>query len=192
MPKTKTKKNLYAEFEDATPKTDALEMISTNVKLAKIAQEAIANIEEKLEAKKEELRTLVEKTIPEIMDENDIEKIDAHGLSVTLKKIVRGSMSQRDPARLAKSLAWLRKNGYGEIINVEMALDVAGMTEREALKLAKRLKSEGLSPGLKESVHHSTLNAFLSEKLEEGVSIPKSFNLFEQRIAKFKAVKSRK
>jgi hypothetical protein len=64
--------------------------------------------------------------------------------------------------------------------------------EAETKKLSARLKKAGYSYEQKESIHASTLKAFVREQTQAGVVLPDCFNVYVKDVAKLVAPKKKK
>lgn len=69
--------------------------------------------------------------------------------------------------RRQEAFAWLEEHGYGGIIKSSVTVEFGRKEINEARRLQDHLSQEGLSAELKEEVHHSTLKAFVKERLAD-------------------------
>lgn len=141
--------------------------------------------EEALKAAKERSRVLREETIPNMMLELSIKDLTLDsGQKLTLSQEVYASIPV-DKADAAFS--WLNKHGFGGIIKTEVKTEYGKGERALAEKLAIELCDRGLNTIFKESVHTSTLKAFLKEQIRDGKKCP--MDLFGARpvmVAKIK------
>lgn len=153
--------------------------------LAKLAQEqidaehAVELAEINLKAKKEALRLISEGTIPEVMEELELDTITTNtGLTVTIKDALKASITQ---ANKPKALAWLRKHKHEKIIKAKLIVTPAD--DKENVTLQKKLEKYQVEAT--EGVHASTLKSFVKELLEDGKNIPeKLFGIHKYRVSK--------
>lgn len=91
-----------------------------------------------------------------------------------------GFVAERDTVYTAKipdekrqeALQWFEQQGHGDLVKSVVEI-VFGMQEHdERLRLFKLLKDNGFEYWTNESVHHSTLKAFVKRELKAGRVIP--------------------
>lgn len=147
-------------------------------RLVQLAELMVAKELEYAEKEKElaELRTvclrLEREDIPMLMAEVGLSEIKlANGKKVTLKEEVDAKITE---ANKPKAFAWLLDHGYGGIIKTLVAVQFGKGEHDEAAKIAATLQSKYKDHvvALDESVHHSTLKAFVKERMKEGEAIP--------------------
>ena len=147
----------------------------------------IGNVEEKLKRLKDQQRELSEQLIPDKLAQ----------LGVTDLKLSDGSRISADPfysARisadnLAAAHAWLRDQGHGDIIKNTLTLTFGQGDDVIAKELGELLASKGHLPDQKETVHPSTLRAFVKEQIESGngefdQDIQKKFSVYQGKRTK--------
>lgn len=119
---------------------------------------------------KEKARTLREETIPNAMTELGLTSLTLeNGQALSIKQEVYASISA---SQAPLAFDWLNENGFGGLIKTEVTT-LYGKGERDAAqKLVAKLTNEGLNANFKESVHPSTLKAFLKEQIAEGNPCP--------------------
>lgn len=176
----------YSAYEDEKPAIGH-NLQSLLTELADKHQAAVALVEEltaKLEVAKEELKRLSEKEIPDIL-------ADMRG-SFTLPDGRKISVDERIHAGLSKEREfaghlWLEKNGYGNLMKREFVISFDKEDEEWAKEFEKELKNRAkpLNSKTKRTVHSQTLQAWVREKMKEGVDIPKDiFGVHVKRTTK--------
>jgi hypothetical protein len=136
---------------------------------------------------------LKEKELKDLVDEaKKIEEIDLpnamleigmrtfrlnDGAAINVKKFYGASIKVEN--RSAAYL-WLEAQGHESLIKTKVVTDFGkGHNEREEAKKFKQdLLADGFNASLDESVHHSTLKAFVKEQIEQGVVLPDLFTVF--------------
>lgn len=150
-------------------------------------EDEVATIEEQLKLKKQELRAVAEKDLPEALLNEGVEQIKLeNGRVISIKTSYHASIPE---ARKGEAFGWLRANGYDGIIKRDVIAkfgkgedDLAG-----ALFNYLRKKLPNVEVTDKETVHASTLKAFVKERIEEGENIPmEAFGVFVVTEAKIK------
>lgn len=149
--------------------------------LAEQLAEATANakrLDEELKAAKKLQRQIEEEDLPTLMDELGLTEIRLK--SGELVKIQRDCQTSITEATHDKAMEWLVENGFGGIIKTGVVVEFGRGEIKEADKAAKALAKKYPQTVSNESVHHSTLKAFVMEQLREGKPLPTDlFNLRE-------------
>jgi hypothetical protein len=143
----------------------------TNLARQQIATEfEIEQHEAKLVELKEKLKQLQEVDLPLAMAEADVSNVVlADGRKLTIKNEVYASIP-KDKTRDA--FRWLNDHGFGDIIKGDVKITFGRGQEEMARGLFDELDHRGLHPLLNQTVHPSTLKAFVKEQLEKGTNIP--------------------
>lgn len=147
------------------------------------AELKVEEIEEQLKAAKKELNDIAEKRIPELMERADMESVTtASGKKVVVAETLRASIPK---ARRGEAYRWLDESGNGSIIKRKVQAQFAKNEEAEAQALLERLREVFPLAEIEESVHASTLKAFVKERLENGEEVDADlFGVFVQKRAK--------
>jgi hypothetical protein len=130
----------------------------------------VAEIESTLKAKKEELRLTQEQELPDAMQQAGLTQIVlSTGEKISINEFYSAYISK---ANQQQAYQWLLDNGHDGIIKNEVSLKFnrgeSGIVDETVLAL----KSRGLAPEVKQSIHPSTLKAFVKEQLTTGNDIP--------------------
>ena len=138
-------------------------------KQVELAQE-LASLEEAVKAKKEEFRATSEQELPEAMQAAGLtELVLSTGEKITITEFYNAHISK---VNQETAYNWLVSNGHAGLIKNEVSLKFARDQERIAEETVSALKARGLSPEIRQSVHPSTLKAFVKEQLTSGKDIP--------------------
>jgi hypothetical protein len=165
-------------------------MISLNEmsKLAKALLEADENVDKvtkQLKKASEAARVLREETIPNAMHELELEKLKLNtGQEISIKQEVYCSIPKANKEACFK---WLIKNKFGGLIKVALGVKFGVKEMVKAKKLFLELQKAGLSPDFGQTIHASTLKAFLKDEMAKGTKLP--MDLFGARpvwVAKIK------
>lgn len=151
---------------------------------------AIAKLEDELELKKERLRVVITDLIPGIMQEMNVTelKLDSK-VKIVVQPKVKASITKVNEKQ---AFDWLVKNKFGGLIKSSVVAEFPRDEIEQAREVVAALQEDGIDAALKESVHPQTLNAFVSERLEEGQALPECFSVFEYREAKITLPKVKK
>jgi flagellar hook-length control protein FliK len=138
-------------------------------KQLKLASE-VSELEADLKAKKEELRLTSEQELPDAMQQAGLTQITlSSGEKISINEFYNAHISK---ANQEKAYEWLVTNGHEGLIKNEVLLKF-GREETEVVdQTVFALQSRGLSPEVRQSVHPSTLKAFVKEQITNGNDIP--------------------
>lgn len=150
------------------------------------AELLVVEKEQELAEAKLAVSDISEKRIPEAADGLEGKFALSDGRSMTVKEEIRSSIAgeKRVPA-----IQWLDANQFGHIVKRELVFQFAKGDNERFKAFQEHVKKLELPLVMKEqfSVHHATLNAWVKERLKEGIDLPKEvFGIFRQRIAKVK------
>tara|TARA_Y100000034_G_scaffold80889_1_gene96984 strand:- start:263 stop:838 length:576 start_codon:yes stop_codon:yes gene_type:complete len=130
----------------------------------------VAQITADLKAKKEELRLTSEQELPDAMQAAGLTQITlSTGENISIKEFYSAHISKANQVIAYK---WLLDHGHEGLIKNEVLLKF-GREESEIVEqTVSALQSRGLSPEVRQSVHPSTLKAFVKEQFTTGNDIP--------------------
>lgn len=177
-------------YEDDTP-IDAV----TYESLAGLAQQQmrleleLAQAEETLRAKKDELEQIAAKVIPDVMNTLGVKKFTfTDGSELVLGDLLGASISK---ANQPAAYAWLRDHNFGDIIKNVLSVKFPAGAEDEARKVSEAITELGHAAEAKESVHAGTLKSFVREQINQGADIPLNlFSVWSGQRAKIKQPKN--
>ena len=164
--------NIVDLFEETTEKKvtklDDNELKTLNESITRFLRIGgmIGNTEERLRKLKEQYRQLSEEDLPQKMTElgmQDLRLEDGSRITIDMFYATRINKNNRDAAH-----EWLREQGHGDIIKNQVSVSFGKGEDETALETMALLEKEGLFPDQKESVHPSTLKAFVKERIESG------------------------
>ncbi len=163
-------------FEDIFDEADALADVDegTGKQLSQLVRQ-LRNIEQQIEDTEQHLKTLkAEKqklsieSIPNLMDEMGVERLDVDGVSVERKLIVQASIPV---ANREEAFEWLRDNHLDDIIKNDVVCSFGKGQDNLAGDVVGILQEKGFPVTTKTYVHPSTLKAFVKERFENGKPI---------------------
>ena len=144
--------------------------------IAKLAEDIaqkeadVAALEEKLKDAKKALLRLTDEELPLLMTELGVSSFKlSDGSQVEIKKTYGASIpvNSREEA-----FEWLRSNGHGDMVKNVVSVGFGMGEDSMAAEFKDLAMSKGLHPDQKESVHPSTLRAFVKDRVEEGAEFP--------------------
>ena len=163
-------------FEDFFDEADTLTKVSTEtsknlsnlVRQLRKVEDEIEDAENHVKSLKAEKHKLSIDTIPALMDEMGMERLDVDGVTVNRKMIVHASIPL---ARREEAYTWLRENGCDDIIKNVISCSFGKGQDNLAGNAIGMLREQGFDPEQKTSVHPSTLKAFVKERVTDGKPI---------------------
>ena len=147
-----------------------LSTVSTLANKQLLLAQELATLEEAVKAKKEELRLTSEQELPEAMQTAGLTEIVlSTGEKITISEFYNAHISK---ANQETAYQWLVQNGHEGLIKNEVSLKFGREEDLIAQETVQALKARGLAPEIRQSVHPSTLKAFVKEQLTSGRDIP--------------------
>jgi hypothetical protein len=163
-------------FDDIFDEGQALANVDTGtgkqlsqlVRALRGVEQQIEDAENHLKLLKQDKHRMSVETIPQLMDEMGVERLDVDGVTVERKMIVSASI----PAdRKDEAFAWLRENGCDDIIKNDVTCSFGKGQDNSAKNVISILEDAGFEPSTKTHVHPSTLKAFVKERVTDGKPI---------------------
>ena len=152
-----------------------------NVEITDIAQQCIklkekedeiAELEDKLKAKKAEADDISARVIPELLQEQGLQEIKlADGSKVSVKKEFRANLP-KDDLRRESAYQWLRDQGLGDIIKNNVTVSFGRGEDNKAQQLLDLAVANGFQPQQKSDVAWNTLTALYEERVKAGLDMP--------------------
>ena len=139
---------------------DRLVTIVTIARLIESLTDEIDADTKVLETKTERLKDLSERQLPDLLQNVGLKELSlVGGRKVSIKTDYFASI----PKGSAATYAWLRERNMGGIIKTEIQVDKSHL---------RQLAAASIPYETNESVHHSTLRAFVKEQFEAGNELP--------------------
>ena len=130
----------------------------------------VAELEADLKAKKEELRLTSEQELPDAMQAAGLTQIKLNsGENISINEFYNAHISK---ANQEKAYEWLTQIGHEGLIKNEVLLKFGREESLVVDETVSALQARGLSPQVRQSVHPSTLKAFVKEQFTSGNDIP--------------------
>lgn len=140
-------------------------------------QSEVDQLDAKLKEAKQRLQRTEREDLPDLMAEAGLTEIKLEdGSRVTIKEEVDAKITDKTRPQ---ALKWLLENGFGGLIKTQVALAFGRGDHDAATTVRDQLSEEYDGVELKEEVHHSTLKAFVKERMAAGDKIPMDlFNVY--------------
>ncbi len=137
----------------------------------------LKRLEDEVKAAKKALLQTERTDLPDLMMELGLTQIKLeNGMVVDVKEDCTASLTA---ATKDAAFKWMIENNFGGLIKTEVSIPYGRGDREQAVELVKTLDAQDIKADLSESVHHSTLKAFVKERLAEGDAIPMElFNVF--------------
>lgn len=135
-------------------------------------QTELAEAEEKVKELKDIVTRIEREDLPALMAEVGLQEVRLmSGQLISIKEEVNASISA---ANRSAAHAWLLANGFGGIIKTGVTVIFGKGEHEDAEKIASELQNRynDHEVDLDESVHPSTLKAFVKERMKAGDSLP--------------------
>ena len=130
----------------------------------------LEELEASVKAKKEELRLTSEQELPDAMQAAGLTQIKlSTGENIAISEFYNAHISK---ANQEIAYTWLLANGHEGLIKNEVLLKFGREETAVVDETVAALKSRGLAPEIRQSIHPSTLKAFVKEQLTTGNDIP--------------------
>lgn len=159
----------YSESSQASNQS-TLETITKECNKLVDLEVQISELTSKLSTLQAEARQLSEKTIPDLMDVVGVKMLKlSNDKKLEVVPVVSGSIGK---GKAEEAFAWLRNNGYGDLIKRNVSVEFGKGDDEKATRLKALIEQAGYSTKDKSDVHHMTLVAWAKEQLGKGVKIP--------------------
>ena len=177
--KFKDEINFEADQQDAMKKTEGIQSLADQVERLELCDDRIADIENDLKMMKKKRDHISGEVIPTMMSEMGLADLKLHDGSH-----LKVSTSQRATITEANNEAafnWLRENGLGDIIKIEISVSFGRIEDNKAADYAELAKGQGFQPTQKMKVEPMTLKALVRERIEAGKEMPTEiFGIFSE------------
>ena len=168
---SKTLTNIF-EYDAGALKVedDQISGIAALAKRAKLLEKEVEELDDVLKERKDQLRKMLEETIPEALTELGMKSFTmADGSKIDVKPFYGASVPE---ARRAEAFEWLRSKGYDDIIKNTVSVRFGRGEDELCEKLLGLLGSEGFPAEQAEKIEPQTLKAWVREMTEQGNEFP--------------------
>ena len=163
--------NLFEKDAEAFKVADNdLAGVSAMARRAKELEKEIEDMELIVKERKEQYRKLTEEALPEAMTGLGMKGFDMEdGSKVTLKPFYSASITE---ARRSEAFAWLRANGFDDIIKNTVSVRFGKGEDELCARLLDLLRQQRFPAEQAEKVEPMTLKAWVKEQVERGNAFP--------------------
>jgi len=170
------------DFEDvATELTKVgegeLKGVADLVRQQLVLEQRVEDLETELKRAQQDLAKVAGELLPEALAEHGLSELKmADGSKITVSQVVQAHISKD---KQEDAFDWLRENDFDDLIKNVVSLEFGKGEDNQARDVMEALTNRGYWPQNKQSVHPSTLKAFVKEQLEKGSEIPSDlFGIF--------------
>lgn len=157
------------------------QLVELGNKMVKLKEE-IAVMQDELTEKVKQMEQIECSTLPDMMESLGMAEFKLEdGSSISIKSIIKASLpsmsginrakdQQRDALiqRLTEGMAFLRSNGGDALIKNQITVEIPKGEDAKAKEAVGQIEALGLHAHQGESVHSSSLSAWVKEKLGNG------------------------
>lgn len=151
-------------------KTSDLKNVAELSRQIKQTEDKLASLEEEAKQTKKDLLRLTDNELPALMAEIGLSEAKLEDGSRVSVKPTYGATITSDNHDAA--MAWLRENDFGDIIKNEIKAAFGAGEDQAAASFVQAAAEVGVDVTQKEGVHHSTLRAWVKERMESGEEFP--------------------
>lgn len=149
---------------------EGLKSIADVARRIRETEDEIAKVDTYLKEKKKELLKMTDEDLPSMLQELGVSSFTLDdGSKVDVKPLYGASIPV---PRKEEAYKWLRDNGYDDIIKNVVSCSFGRGEDRDAANLIDAAQTLGFHPEQSESVHSSTLRAWVRERVESGDEFP--------------------
>lgn len=170
------------DFEDvATELTRVndgeLKAVADLVRQQLVLEQRVEDLETELKRTQQDLAKVAQELLPEALAEHGLSELKmADGSKITVAQFVQAHISKD---KQEDAFDWLRQHEFDDLIKNVVSLEFGKGEDNQARDVMEALTNRGYWPQNKQSVHPSTLKAFVKEQVEKGAEIPSDlFGIF--------------
>lgn len=181
------------DFEDvATELTQVgdndLKAVADLVRQQLVLERRIEDLEDELKRAQQSLAKISQDILPEALAEHGLSELKMEdGSKITVSQFIQAHISKE---KQEEAFDWLREHDFDDLIKNVVSLEFGKGEDDHARDVMETLTNRGYWPQNKQSVHPSTLKAFVKEQVEKGAEIPS--DLFGVFIGKKAVIKKGK
>lgn len=181
------------DFEDAAIELTNvgdkdLKAVADLVRQQLVLERRIEDLEDELKRAQQNLAKISQEILPEALAEHGLSELKMDdGSKITVSQFIQAHISKE---KQEDAFDWLREHNFDDLIKNVVSLEFGKGEDDHARDVMETLTNRGYWPQNKQSVHPSTLKAFVKEQVEKGAEIPS--DLFGVFIGKKAVIKKGK
>lgn len=159
--------------EDNTNEASTLSRLINAANEQELLTTLITDAEEQLKQRKEDLRRVVEDTIPTLLSESGLQGLTLRsGKTISIKKSYFASIPKKDPVKATAAFKWLFDNGYKDTVKRVIKAPIESSREETFSELEDYMAENNIQFDLTRDINAQTLKKIVKETMEEGKDIP--------------------
>jgi hypothetical protein len=170
------------DFEDAVIELTQvgdkdLKAVADLVRQQLVLERRIEDLEDELKRTQQNLAKISQEILPEALAEHGLSELKMEdGSKITVSQFIQAHISKE---KQEEAFDWLRDHDFDDLIKNVVSLEFGKGEDDHARDVMETLTNRGYWPQNKQSVHPSTLKAFVKEQVEKGAEIPSDlFGIF--------------
>jgi len=170
------------DFEDAVIELTKvgdkdLKAVADLVRQQLVLERRIEDLEDELKRTQQNLAKISQEILPEALAEHGLSELKMEdGSKITVSQFIQAHISKE---KQEEAFDWLRDHDFDDLIKNVVSLEFGKGEDDHARDVMETLTNRGYWPQNKQSVHPSTLKAFVKEQVEKGAEIPSDlFGIF--------------
>lgn len=170
------------DFEDAATELTQvgdkdLKAVADLVRQQLVLERRIEDLEDELKRTQQNLAKISQEILPEALAEHGLSELKMEdGSKITVSQFIQAHISKE---KQDEAFGWLREHDFDDLIKNVVSLEFGKGEDDHARDVMETLTNRGYWPQNKQSVHPSTLKAFVKEQVEKGAEIPSDlFGIF--------------
>lgn len=165
-----------------------LKAVADLVRQQLVLERRIEDLEDELKRAQQNLAKISQEILPEALAEHGLSELKMEdGSKITVSQFIQAHISKE---KQEDAFDWLREHNFDDLIKNVVSLEFGKGEDDHARDVMETLTNRGYWPQNKQSVHPSTLKAFVKEQVEKGAEIPS--DLFGVFIGKKAVIKKGK
>lgn len=170
------------DFEDAATELarvsdSSLRAVADLVRQQLALERRVEDLEQDLKRAQQDLNKISQELLPEALSSHGLSELRMDdGSRVTVSQYIQAHISKE---KQDAAFDWLRQHEFDDLIKNVVSLEFGKGEDEAANEVLDMLSQQGFDPVNKQSVHPSTLKAFVKEQIEKGSEIPSDlFGIF--------------
>ena len=165
-----------------------LKSVADLVRQQLVLEQRVEDLESELKRAQQDLAKVAQEMLPEALAEHGLSELKMDdGSKITVSQFIQAHISKD---KQEEAFDWLRDHEHDDLIKNVVSLEFGKGEDDHARDVMEVLTNRGYWPQNKQSVHPSTLKAFVKEQVEKGSEIPS--DLFGVFIGKKAVIKKGK
>lgn len=160
---------VLSDEQSRGPSDDQLREVSRLAERQTELEGEIADLEDKLKARRQDLNQVRMVDLPEAMRSAGVNGLTLNdGSQLVVEEGVDAHVAKKN---LDTAVQWLEDHGYGDLPKRRVGVSV-GRDQEASQRAVEALREQGLDPEQNTELHPQTVKAFVKERFREGDNLP--------------------